>query len=201
MSFFRTLLVLTSLACATLLRAGPVDDARSALVAGIEDVSTQLRGKPAQADLIALLDQVADKYFSFETTTRLAIGPAWRDFTPDQRARATRLFSRLVARTYAERLRSDSPPDISYGAPVELRPGRVETPTTVRLNGQTYSVIYRLELDPAAGWRVYDVIAEGVSLISNYRAQFDPIVKKSGADGLIAAIEAKVAEAAAAPAS
>lgn len=197
--------VIACLAGSAALRAAPADDARAALASGIEDVAAQLRGHPAQADQVAILDQAADKYFAFAATARLAVGPAWRDFTADQRSKITSLFSRLVVRTYANRIGGDNPPEIAYGAAVELKPGRIEIPTTVKMktDGQTYSVVYRLELDPAnaaAGWRVYDVIAEGVSLISNYRAQFDPIVKKSGAAGLIAAIEAKVAESAAAPA-
>jgi phospholipid transport system substrate-binding protein len=53
-----------------------------------------------------------------------------------------------------------------------------------------------MELDPASPgrWRVYDVIAEGVSLIANYRAQFSPIVEKSGPAGLLRTLEAKLAE-------
>lgn len=194
---------LALLAGAAALRAAPTDDARAALSSGLADVADQLRGHPAQADQVAILDQAADKYFAFATTTRLAVGRPWNDFTAEQRVRATSLFSRLVVRTYADRIGGDTPPEIAYGPAVELKPGRIEIPTTVKTAaGQTYSVVYRLELDTAsAGWRVYDVIAEGVSLIANYRAQFDPIVKKSGAAGLISAIEAKVAEAAAAPTS
>lgn len=178
-----------------------MDDARAALSTGLEDVSRQLRGHPGQADQVAILDQAADKYFAFATTTRLAVGPSWRDFTAEQRAKATSLFSRLVVRTYAARIGGDTPPEVAYGAAVEIKAGRIEIPTTVKTGGQTYAVVYRLELDPsdaAAGWRVYDVIAEGVSLIANYRAQFDPLVKKSGPDGLLATLEAKVAESAAA---
>lgn len=197
---------LALLAGSAALHAAPTDDARAALSAGIEDVAAQLRGHPGQADQVAILDQAADKYFAFATTTRLAVGRPWNDFSAEQRARATSLFSRLVVRTYASRIGGDKPPEIAYGPAVELKPGRIEIPTTVKTGaGQTYAVVYRLEFDPAnaaAGWRVYDVVAEGVSLISNYRAQFDPIVKKSGAAGLISAIEAKVAEAASpAPAS
>lgn len=176
------------------LPAAPVDDARQALIAGIEEVSAKLRAQPDQQDLVAILDEAANKHFSFTTTTRLAVGPAWRDFTPEQRTRATELFSRLMVRTYAARIQGETKPDISYGTAVELKAGRMEIPTTVRSGGQNYAVVYRLELDPAAGWRVYDVTAEGVSLIANYRAQFDPLVKKSGAEGLIQSLQTKLAE-------
>lgn len=188
---------LFAFAAAPGLRAAPTDDAKTALASGIEEVSAAIRERPAQANLIALLDSLVDKHFAFSTTTRLAVGPAWRDFKPEQQAKVVTLFSRLVIRTYADRVTGDTSPKIVYGQPVELKAGRVEIPTTTTSAGQTYSVAYRLELDresQPARWRVYDVVAEGVSLISNYRSQFDPIVKKSGAPGLLETLEAKVAE-------
>lgn len=185
------------------LRAAATDDAKAALAAGIDEVAAAIRDRPKQDDLIALLDTLVDKHFAFATTTRLAVGPAWRDFTPEEQARATELFSRLVIRTYADRVAGDARPVIVYGQPVELKAGRIEVPTTTTTAGQTYAVAYRLEQERAsspARWRVYDVVAEGVSLISNYRSQFDPIVKKSGAAGLLATLDAKLAEARPAPA-
>lgn len=193
----RHLLALGYLACAAALPAAPVDDARAALIAGVDEVSAALRERPKQDDLIALLDTLIDKHFAFATTTRLAVGPSWRDFSDEQQARAIELFGGLVIRTYVDRIAADARPEIAYGVPVEIKPGRIEIPTTVKTAGQTYAVIYRLELERDAAparWRVYDVIAEGVSLIANYRAQFDPIVKKSGPAGLLSTLEAKLAE-------
>jgi ABC-type transport system involved in resistance to organic solvents, auxiliary component len=182
---------------APVLHAAATNEAKAAVAAGIEEVSAAIRERPHQEDLIALLDTLVDKHFAFTTTTRLAVGPAWRDFSPEQRTRTTALFSRLVIRTYADRVTGDTQPKIVYGQPLEMKAGRVEVPTTTTAAGQTYAVTYRLELDRTtdpARWRVYDVVAEGVSLISNYRSQFEPILRKSGAPGLIEALEAKVAE-------
>lgn len=191
----RSLVLSVAILGAARLAAAPVDDARAALVSGIEEVSASLRGQPEQADLVAKLDTLADKHFAFATTTRLAVGRDWRDFSPADQARATELFSRLVVRTYSERIRGAEEPKVAYGAPTELNATRVEIPTTITTANGVYSVIYRLELDrESARWRVYDVVAEGVSLISNYRAQFAPIVTKSGAAGLIRSLEAKLAE-------
>lgn len=200
MSLLRTLrhvFIAGAFGLAAGLPAAPVDDARAALVEGITEVSNALRDRPKQDDLISLLDTSIEKRFAFATTTRLAVGPAWRDFTPAQRAEVETLFSKLVIRTYADRIGADATPNITYGAPTELKAGRVEVPTSIQISGQTYAIVYRLELEPAgtpARWRVYDVVAEGVSLISNYRSQFDPIIKKRGPDGLISTLAAKVAE-------
>lgn len=180
-----------------IIRAGAASDAKADLALCIDEVASALRERAAQSDLVNLLDTLVDKHFAFATTTRLAVGPAWRDFTPEQQSRAIYLFSRIVIRTYADRLGGDTGPRVTYGQPAELKAGRVEIPTTAVAGGQTYSVAYRLEIDKASSpsrWRIYDVVAEGVSLIANYRSQFDPIVKKSGPTGLLETLEAKLAE-------
>lgn len=196
----RSALALAALLTALAVTAAPVDEARAALGAGIDEVSAALRDRPKQDDLIALLDTLVAKYFAFTTTTRLAVGPAWRDFTPAQRDKTEQLFSKLVIRTYAANLTGDAAPDITFGVPTELKAGRVEVPTVIRIADATYSIVYRLELESGstpARWRVYDVVAEGVSLIANYRGQFEPILRKSGPEGLIETLAAKVAQPAA----
>lgn len=184
----------------TSLRGAPADEARAELAVGIEEVANALRTPSAEADIITRLGPLVGKHFAFATTTRLAIGPAWRNFTPVHRDRAVELFGNLIIRTYADRYNGDTNPEVTYGTPLELRAGRIEIPTTLRTLGQTYSVTYRMELDSTttpARWRIYDIVAEGVSLISNYRSQFDPIVSQSGAEGLIKTIEAKLSDPAA----
>lgn len=197
---FRSLAVAAGLSiCAAFsgLQAAPTDDARAELATGIEEVATALRERPPQANLITLLGPLVGKHFAFATTTRLAVGPAWRDFSPTQRERAIGLFSQLVIRSYAENYNGDARPEVAYGQPLELRGGRIEIPTTLKTLGKTYAVTYRMELDSStspARWRIYDIVAEGVSLISNYRSQFDPIIGKEGPEGLIRTIEGKLAD-------
>ena len=182
------------------LRAAATDDARTELATGIEEVASALRTPSTEENIITRLGPLVEKHFAFATTTRLAVGPAWRDFTAAQRERAVTLFSRLIIRTYADRYNGDTSPEVTYGTAAELRAGRIEIPTTLRTLGQTYAVTYRMELDTTtspARWRIYDIVAEGVSLISNYRSQFDPIVRQSGPDGLLQTIETKLADPAA----
>lgn len=171
------------------------EQARISLQTGIAAITAVLRAPSDETDLLTRLDTLATTYFAFESTTRLAVGPSWRDFTSSQREQATRLFSQLVVRTYAERLAGEATaaPVVEYGKAVELRTGRVEVPTKTRSGGQTYDISYRLEATPG-GWRIYDVVAEGVSLVGNYRAQFEPVLARGGAPALLRAIETKLAE-------
>jgi phospholipid transport system substrate-binding protein len=57
--------------------------------------------------------------------------------------------------------------------------------------GSKYSVVYRME--EAEGWHTTDVVIEGVSMVANYRSQFDPLYKKGGVSAVLAALEKSAA--------
>jgi phospholipid transport system substrate-binding protein len=126
------------------------------------------------------------KTISFEAMTRRAVGPGWRQFTDDQKKRAAQLFTTLVIRTYSAKLTPGEHPVITIKTATAPAPGRVEVPTTLLYKGSRYEVVYRME--EAEGWRITDVVIEGVSLIANYRTQFDAQFKKGGADAVLAAL-------------
>lgn len=137
-----------------------------------------------------------EKYFNFESVTRRAIGPGWRQFSPEQKQRTTHLFTDLVIRTYANRFEAGDRPGITYSKPVVLDPARPtlrELPTTINYAGKTYSVSYRLE-QAGGSWLIYDVNIEGVSMIANWRSQLDPIFQRGGAAAVIAALETNLSK-------
>jgi phospholipid transport system substrate-binding protein len=136
-----------------------------------------------------------EKDFSFELVTRQAIGPGWRQFTAGDQQKITDLFTRLVIRIYAARVVGTQKPNITYGKTVTLAPDRCEIPTRVTApnSDRPYEVVYRLVNLPG-GWRIYDVLIEGVSFVANYRAQFADLVRRGGAAAVIKTLEAKLAE-------
>jgi phospholipid transport system substrate-binding protein len=136
---------------------------------------------------------VMEKYFNFDALTRRAVGPGWRQLTSDQQRRVTVLLSALVIRNYCSHFDVNVRSTVIYAAPVDLASGRCELPTTLTYTGQSYAVAYRAELLPE-GWRFYDVVVEGVSLVANYRAQIEPLFQKGGADAVIHALADKLAE-------
>lgn len=132
-----------------------------------------------------------EKFFDFESLTRKAIGPGWRELAPDQQQRAVRLFSEIIIRSYTNRFDPSSEVDIQFIRSTDLGNGRKEVPAVARYAGNAVAVAYRVE--PASnGWKVYDVVIEGVSLAANYRAQFDSIRQKGGPNALLKAMEDKV---------
>ncbi len=179
------------------LPARAAEDPRVMLEKSIDEVMTMAYDQPPTAQpLSARVRPILEKSFDFEYATRSAIGPGWRDFTPEQRQKTVRLFSDLVIRTYADRFEPGPRPEISYGQTIAPSEKRREIPTTVTYEGKNYSISYKFRETPD-GWRAYDVIIENVSMIANYRAQFDELFKKGGAEAVVHSLEENLAKVAA----
>lgn len=150
-------------------------------------VTKKSQGGRAMADK---LQPILVKNICFESMTRRAVGPGWRQFTPAQRAEATKLFTRLIIRSYSDRFTPGESPEIQFQKTASPAPGRVEIPTTVIYRGSRYVVTYRME--HRNRWLVTDILAEGVSLVANYRAQFDDLFRKGGASAVLESLQQSV---------
>jgi phospholipid transport system substrate-binding protein len=166
-------------------------EAEKRLQSAVNEVLTVADSAPSNSALAESLHPVLLKYMSFDAMTRRAIGPGWRQFTPDQQRKATQLFTKLVIRKYSSKFTLGEHPVVKFKTASAPAPGRVEVPTTLLYQGSPYNVTYRLE--EAEGWRITDVVVEGVSFVANYRAQFDAQFKKGGSDAIIGALSESVA--------
>lgn len=151
-----------------------------------DEVISIAEGSATNKALMQKVRPVLEKNLSFPAMTRRAIGPGWRTFTPDQQKKAISLFTDLVIRRYAGRYTIGERPEVTYRAATTPAPGRAEVPTRVLYKGSRYEVIYRLE--QAEDWRITDVVVEGVSLVGNYRSQFDASYQKGGANAVLNAL-------------
>ncbi len=189
-AFFQLAAVALLSFCA--LRAeSPASDASEMLRTAVDEVMAIAYDTQSSTPLSERVRPALEKYFGFESVTRRAVGPGWRQFTPEQRKRTTELFSDLVIRTYSNRFEPGDRPGISYSKaiiPDPARPNLRELPTTIDYAGKQYAVSYRVE-HVKGTWLIYDVIIEGVSMISNWRSQLDPIYQRGGAAAVIAALE------------
>ena len=158
-------------------------DAERQLQSAVNEALAIAKAAPDNRAMTVKLRPVLQKHINFETMTRRAVGPGWRQFSPAQRAKATDLFTTLVIRSYCEKLTPGQYPVIKFKAAKAPEAGRCEIPTTLSYQGNNYDVTYRLE--GADNWRVSDIIIEGVSLVANYRTQFDAVFKKGGAEAVI----------------
>lgn len=139
--------------------------------------------------LLELVDAKILPHFNFTGMTALAVGQEWRNATPEQKAKLTAEFKTLLVRTYANALTSYKNQSIDY-KPLRMSPGdtRVTVRTEVKqTNGQPIQLDYSLQKRDD-GWKVYDVVVAGVSLVTNYRDSFGQEIRATGIDGLIASL-------------
>jgi phospholipid transport system substrate-binding protein len=166
------------------------EDAETALRAAVDQVLTVAQKAKGGSSMADQITPVLLRHVCFESMTRRAVGPGWRQFTPEQKAEATKLFTKLIIRSYSEKFTPGEQPDTKYLKSSSPGAGKVEIPTITVYKGSRYNVTYRME--DRGKWMVTDILAEGVSLVANYRAQFDALVKKGGAVAVIASLKQSV---------
>jgi phospholipid transport system substrate-binding protein len=125
-------------------------------------------------------------YFDFTRITALAMGKNWRAATPEQQKRLSEEFRSLLIRTYSGALAQYRDEKIEY-KPLRMNPGDNEVivrTAVVRSSGPPVPIDYSMERTPE-GWKCFDVIVAGVSLVTNYRDEFNAQIQSGGVDGLI----------------
>lgn len=136
------------------------------------------------------LQPILEKRVCFESMTRRAVGPGWKQFDAAQKEEATRLFTKLIIRSYCNKFTPGEKADIDYRKAVALSANTSEVPTVVAYKGSRYNIVYRME--NRGSWLVTDILVEGVSLVANYRAQFDELFKKGGSAAVLASLKQSV---------
>ncbi len=139
-----------------------------------------------------LLRQVINKRFSYEDMARYSLGQYWRNLSPAQRAEFVNLFSQLLERSYANKIEAYSDEKVIYQAERPDGDG-YEVRTLIQRRNDQIPVNYRM-LNKGGQWWVYDVVIEGVSLVSNYRSQFNRIIRESGYNDLVQRMRRKLQE-------
>ena len=146
------------------------------------------KDKDIQAgDRKKLLDLVETRilpHFDFTRITRLAVGKNWRAATPEQQQTLVKEFRTLLVRTYSTALTNYK--DQTYEVKTADIKGD-DASVKVEINqpgGQPIIIDYSLE-KTLQGWKVYDVIVAGISLVTSYRSTFNNEINRSGIDGLI----------------
>jgi phospholipid transport system substrate-binding protein len=127
-------------------------------------------------------------YIDFEEATRLAVGRAWSQATPEQKKKLVSEFRNMLVRTYSNAI------EAYQGQTLKVMPSRggkqdakdeatVRTQFT-RAGGKPLPIEFQMR-KTGETWKVYDISVEGISLVLTYRSEFDAVVKQEGIDGLI----------------
>ncbi|MGB4467854.1 MAG: ABC transporter substrate-binding protein [Azovibrio sp.] len=191
---------LLSLIFAVLLSAGAAaqEMAPDVLVKSVtEDVLAAVRqDKDIQngntQKTIDLVETKVLPYFNFRRMTSLAVGRDWNKATPQQKDLLTRQFQELLVRTYSNALSAYRDQVVRY-RPFKMNPGDTDVlvrTEVIQPGARPIQLDYSLEKSDK-GWKVYDVVVSGVSLVTNYRESFAQEIRNGGIDGLIHSLEAK----------
>ncbi|WP_019452134.1 ABC transporter substrate-binding protein [Cupriavidus sp. BIS7] len=158
----------------------------------VEGVITKIKTDPETragdlGKITAVVQREFLPYTDFGRTTRLAVGNAWKQATPEQQKTLQEQFTALLVRSYAvslSQLREQNPKFSYKPAKTGSNANDVVVATRVMNNGDEMLIDYRLQREPE-GWRIYDINMMGAWLIEVYRKQFADIVARDGVDGLV----------------
>jgi len=142
--------------------------------------------------VIALIETKVLPHFNFQAMTASAVGRSWDKASAEQRMRLNEEFKTLLVRTYSSALSAYSNQKFDF-RPLRAKPTDTDVTVNVRVmqsGAQPVTIDYDMEKRPA-GWKVWDVRVGGISLVANYRTEFDNLVRESGIDGLIKALQTK----------
>lgn len=171
--------------------ATPSDDIRDTTDQIIK-VLTDPELKPAEKtkERRAEIRKVVGNRFNFAEMARRSLATHWLERTPEQRDEFVRIFTDLVEQSYVEKIERFGGEKIQYaGESIDADQATVRTKLVTRKD-VPISIDYRL-LDIGGRWQVYDVLIDGVSLINEYRTQFNKIVRTKSYEELVRTMKVK----------
>jgi len=145
-----------------------------------------------QARIRDLIETKLTPHFDIDRMTALAAGRAYRSATPEQKKRLGEEFKTLLIRTYSSALRQYRDQTIDY-KPLRADPAATDVivrTEVIRPGQPPLQIDYSMGKTPD-GWKAYDIVVGGVSLVTNYRDEFTQQVQAGGIDGLIKSLAAK----------
>jgi phospholipid transport system substrate-binding protein len=169
--------------------AGPPTDE---LKARVERVIQLLEDKSLDSERRrAEIRKVADEIFDFQEIAKRALGRHWNQRSPQEREEFVGLFSELLEHAYLSKIEQQySGERVSYtGESIDGDQASVRTKIVTR-QGTDVPIEYRMLRAPG-GWRVYDVVVEGVSLVANYRTQFNRIIETASYSELLSRLRSR----------
>jgi phospholipid transport system substrate-binding protein len=187
-------IVILSLSAPAATAAAPTEVARQVIDNALEVLKNPAYAGPAQKERRhQLVKQIVDRHFDYREMAKRSLGSTWGKLNNTQRDEFVRLFAELLEASYSDKIdkyaknvRIDYTGETLDGEYAEVR-------TVVVRPNDRIPLTYRLYND-SGNWRVYDVVIEGVSLVSNYRSQFSRVISQSSYAELVRRLRAKVSE-------
>jgi len=139
------------------------------------------------------LEQLADTLFDFKEISNRALGRNRRKFTPNQLKEFNILFPKLLKEYYIDKIENYSGEKVIYGSTTKISANKYQVNTKVVTSSNEIPINYRLMIKNGK-WKVYDVLIEGVSMVKNYRSQFNQILRRKKPEYLLQQLREKIAK-------
>ena len=185
---------------ASAAQADPAADARAALKGTIDQVLNLIKdptfsNQATRESQIEKIDDTIRQIFDFSEFSSRTVGRNWKDFSDTQKNKFIDAFAQLLRATYIDKIEGYNGEEVKYlGETVGTKGDKVEVNTSISLKTQDAPIKVSYRMLNKSRWVVYDVIIEGVSLVQNYRTQFNELLQKNDADALIAKVESRAQE-------
>ena len=128
---------------------------------------------------------VLERDYDFMVLIRRTVGRNWKQLSNLEQIEVKDLVTKLVVKSFVEGVQGPERPMVSYGEPVMITDKRFEVASVVTFaDGRVFNLVYRFGR-LKTGWQIYDILAEEVSVVSNYRQQFDDHFRKGTGAELI----------------
>jgi len=138
-----------------------------------------------------LLRETINEKFSFAKMSQLSLGKHWKERSGEEKNEFTKLFSQLLEDTYISKIEAYTDEKIEYTKEL-VKKKKAQVNTKIVTDSVEIPLDYRLYKLKDGSWMVYDMVIEGVSLVGNYRTQFDQILKKNSFAKLVEEIKKKM---------
>ncbi|MCU0554153.1 MAG: ABC transporter substrate-binding protein [Syntrophales bacterium] len=174
---------------ATAQAATPLETVR----AEVNKVLEVLRNKSLKEEVKReKLRVIYNEMFDQEELSKWCLGRNWNKLSEAQRKEFLPLFQQVLEKTYGDRILAYSDEKIVFDKEVPITGNRVEVQTRAVTKSKEIPMHYRVFKDKGGTWRCYDIVVENVSLVMNYRSQFNEILAKNSPDELINILRKKV---------
>ena len=176
----------------------PADGALDFVRTSVDKVLTILRDPVYKEESIREVQRqklriLTETLFDYDEISKRVLGKNRKSFTPEQMDEFSDLFTRLLEKTYLSRIQEYSDEKVIYSKATMLCENRAEVETNIITASKQIPINYRLVFLHGE-WRGYDVLIEGVSLVRNYRSQFNKILQKKSPEDLFQQLREKVNE-------
>jgi phospholipid transport system substrate-binding protein len=190
---FRPVFVLMILlwSSARVFAGTPTEEIRAAVTQGVDILKSARLDDPTQrTEVINRLRAIVYPLFDFREMAKRSLGSHWRRINRQQQEEFVASFTDLLEKTYADKIDLYDGQKVTYAGETIDKDFAVVSTKLIGKN-QSFSVDYKLQLVDGK-WKIYDVVAENISLVNNYRSQFNRILANSSFDDLIQKIRSKI---------